>query len=258
MGWLYRKIREFEWIVSLWALATTSPTFWLVVAAVAAVLTAVGSVLYDAASWINGYGRSGWILAVVAAIILVCGVIVSVTAAWRGIRSIRSGTRTPQSSEANGRAEARESARDETLRRIDRSIFLLLVSATDEGTHRALWKAYKALPERSSGDSDDALLRIANGLKGHESETGAALNGTRWWGEFSVAMADALYLADVELRTAKLPDGIHPMIYREYAIADRKREALKTFLENAISTSDNNRDYTLGMLRDQKKFHDKA
>ena len=69
-------------------------------------------------------------------------------------------------------------------------------------------------------------------------------------------MADAERAVDVDLRTATIPNGIHPMIYREYAIASRKREALKTFLDNAIAESDSERDHTLGMLREQKLLHD--
>jgi hypothetical protein len=253
--WLFKKLREIEWIASLWGMATTSPLFWLVVGAVGTMLTAIGAIAYDWAAWINSYGRPGWIIAATAALFVCCLVTGTVAWTWQQIRGIRS--RHDSSGADSAAQEKRASSVHETLRRIERSVFLLLASATDEGTYRALWKALKTLPGEENGDTTDTALSIHARLEAHESATAVALRGTRWWQDFSSTMAAAERDVDIELRTADTPNGVRPMAYRAYAIAIRKRGELKTFLERAIAETDFERDHVLGMLREQKALHEK-
>jgi hypothetical protein len=256
--WLLKQLREIEWIASLWTMATTSPWFWVVVGAVGTVLTAIGAIAYDWAAWINSYGPPGWIIAAAVAVVSVSAIVG--LAAWSivQVRTLRRGQHNAQPMDETGRSAERERDLTETLRRVDRAVFLLLASATDEGTHRSLWKALKTIPNEEEGESEGALLSIKSRLMDHEGETVAALNGTRWGLPLSAAMAEAERNADSELRTAALPDGIHPMIYREYIIACRKRSALEAFLKSAIAESDSERDHLLGLLREQKSIHKTA
>jgi len=255
--WLFKKLREVEWMVSLWTMATTSAWFWVVVSAVVAVLTAIGTVAYDWAVWINSFGRSGWILAVAATIPAVAVIVGLVAWAIDRIRVLRRDRRSIQHGDVAAKKAERERTLDETLRLFNRSVFLLLANAVDEGTHRALWKAFKTLPDAAEADTDEKHLEVAARFRAHEGETALLLRGTRWSPEFSRIMAEVEYAIDVDLRRAKLPDGIQPMIYRAYAIASGKRDARESFLKNAIAASDGERDHILGMLREQRALHDK-
>jgi hypothetical protein len=145
---------------------------------------------------------------------------------------------------------------EETLRLLERSVFLLVSGAVDESAHRKLWKAYQTIPTIDGATDDETLLRASEKIKEYLFQVINDLAGTRWSDGLSTTLREAEWNADAELRRAEVPTGFQPFIYREYFISLRRHAEIKGFLEQAIADSDALREQTFGMLRNQKRFHE--
>ena len=255
--WLFRKLREVEWMLSLSKAAADYAVSAGIVASLVAMIAGAVAALWSAAAWIDQFGVAGWVISAATAA-FVCLLLTGTAAwAWHSLRTAREGRKSAASETAAQRSQ-RERATDESLRRTERSVFLLLTYVADEAALRALWTAYRTLPQIDGREDDEARIIAVDRLKAFASDTLNSLTGTRWQSELSSALKETGRLSDIALRSAPQPDGKNPFIYREYFIAINQLQALESFLKNAISETEDSRNNVTSLMRDRRPLHHSA
>jgi hypothetical protein len=220
-----------------------------------AMLTAVGAVLYSAAAWINQFRAAGWILAIVAAIIvgaLLVGIVAWAIDRVRVIRSERSKASAASASAAL--YTAKRIPLDQVLGKIDRTLFLLTARTIDQMHLEMLESAVAQLPKLpESGpnipDDTDRIVKLIAEALGN-------LGTSHWRQELSGELGQLERNADYQLKTIPVPDGVAWYDFRANYIARQQFRRVEIYLQGEAQQLRNNQGQMLSMLYERRAAHD--
>lgn len=183
---LFEKLKTVEGLWSLWYLVLEQLVKFGVIAAAIAMLTGIGTALYSAGGWINGFGMAGWVLAIVAAIIISAVLVGSVAWAiehFRAVRTPRTAAPGPEelaaAAAATAATEAAEAAAAKAAQiRVDnaeRDLSALLTLAVYESAVFMLDDLLQSAPE----GFPEGSLRVDSNLAGTHAAAEAFLATVR-------------------------------------------------------------------------------
>jgi hypothetical protein len=254
------KLKTLEWVWSLWNLVwdhIVKP--YGIYAAALAMLTAAGAALYSAGEWINNFGAAGWILAVVAAIII--GALLVGLIAW-AIDRVRT-VRTERVKATDAEPKLRGLPLSQRLDNIDFTLFHLTTRVVADLHVHVVQRALARMPMKQrdinlASATNDALNYETESLDDFVRSVGGDFVNTHWWRDVAGELRLIEYKADQELRSVQIPAALNLLDYRLNYIARLHRDRVAKFLEWVLDEERTAQGQALNMMYQRKELHQRS